>query len=121
MAQSGQANGAACIKDGDCLSSSMCDASAGCTGANLRSACNPVTGLDTVQCYGRCTPFCGVAAVVAETAKFNRGAGPVARCAATASTSACDGASSLRLMVPQGRGSFICRQPQSSALETPTT
>ncbi|KAK9833334.1 hypothetical protein WJX81_007578 [Elliptochloris bilobata] len=67
------ADSAACTKDAQCLGSSVCDASAGCTGANLRTMCNPVTGLDSVQCYGRCTPFCNVSAVVAETALYNRG------------------------------------------------
>lgn len=81
-AQSGQANGAACTKDSDCLSSSACDASAGCTGANVRSVCNPATGLDSVQCYGRCTAFCSMPAVTTETTKFNRGADSLVLCAA---------------------------------------
>ena len=88
--QSGQANDAACTKDSDCQSSSTCDASAGCTGSNLRSACSPVTGLDSVQCYGRCTPFCSVPAVAAETAKFNRGAALVVVCAAAQAPACAD-------------------------------
>lgn len=69
-----QANGAACTTDGNCLASSICDGSAGCTGANLRMACSPATGLDAVQCYGRCTAYCSSPPVTAETALFNRGA-----------------------------------------------
>jgi len=68
-----QANGAACTKDSQCMGSSTCDASAGCTGPNLKTSCSPSTGLDSVQCYGRCTDFCSVPAVVKETALYNHG------------------------------------------------
>ena len=54
----------------------MCDASAGCTGANLRTTCSAATGLDAVQCYGRCTNYCAAPAVTAQTALYNRGAQP---------------------------------------------
>jgi len=73
-----QADGSACTTDSGCQSSSACDASAGCTGANLRTSCSPATGLDSVQCYGRCTN-CAVPAVTAETALYNRGARPPLR------------------------------------------
>ncbi len=74
-----QADGSACTTDSSCQSSSACDASAGCTGANLRTSCSPATGLDSVQCYGRCTNYCAVPAVTTETALYNRGAQPPLR------------------------------------------